>query len=545
MVFPGTSRVVTLLLALTAGGQASALQTAATVIRERIEELNATGRVAVHGVTIGTHDLLPAFYRRRDFSPVWTDTRRVDGLLDAFTAAIADGLDPEDYFLSRLRALRARTRGTDADGDFDLLLTEALIRFAYHQRFGKVNPETLEPHWNFSREFVSGADPVALLETIVAADQPVAELARNIPRGPWYRRLQRALAQHRDIAAAGGWPLVPVGPTLHRGDRDARVAMLRERLASGGDLQAAQPPAEPDLVDEAVTEALRRFQRRHALKVDGVLGKATLAALNVPIARRIDQLRMSLERARWISVSVPADFVAINIASFEAGLIHGGDVIWSSRVVVGRDARQTPIFRGTMTYLEINPTWTIPPTILRKDILPRIRKDPGYLSREHIRVFDRRGTEVDAATVDWAAFTKGVPYTLRQDPGPWNALGRIKFMFPNEHFVYLHDTPAKELFEKVDRTFSSGCIRVEDPLTLAVLLLDDPAWTREALEAAIATGRTRRVGLRKPVPVLILYWTAIADADGTVRFFRDVYGRDARLLPALNGEVRVERPRRG
>lgn len=531
-------------LVLALAGSAGLADSATDTIRERIASLQAAGRVEVQGITIGTADVLPEFYARRQFAPSWTDLRRIDTLLEAFAAAGDDGLDPEDYFLSRLRELRAVPGASESSGDLDLLLTEALVRFAYHLRFGKVNPETMDPNWNFAREFAAGTDPVELFSSIVAADSPPAALARAIPRGPWYRQLQQALAHYRALEARGGWPEIPEGPTLRPGERDARVPRLRERLAISGDLETGSSSADAEIYDDALSGALRRFQGRHALAADGVLGKGTLAALNVPVGHRIDQLRMSLERARWVSASVPADFVAVNIASFQAGVVRGGQLVWSSRVVVGRDARQTPIFRGDMTYLVLNPTWTVPPTILRKDILPKIRKDVGYLRRENIRVLDPGGREVDPATVNWTAHAKGAPYTFRQDPGPANSLGRIKFMFPNEHSVYLHDTPAKQLFEKPERTFSSGCIRVEDPLRLAELVLDDPAWTRAALEEAIATGETRTVRLRRPMPVLLLYWTALADADGTARFFRDVYGRDEALLATLNGPVRVDLPRK-
>jgi murein L,D-transpeptidase YcbB/YkuD len=245
---------------------------------------------------------------------------------------------------------------------------------------------------------------------------------------------------------------------------------------------------------------------------------------------------------RWLSGEVPDTYVVVNVAGFRVGFVRDRRLVWNSRVVVGRAARQTPIFRGRMTYVEINPTWTVPPTILREDILPKLHKDPGYLERENIAVIDREGRRVDPRAVDWKAYSRGVPYTLRQEPGPANALGRIKLMFPNPHSVYLHDTPARELFDRPERTFSSGCIRVEDPLGLAELVLDDPAWTRETLEAEIATGKTRRVTLRQPVPVLLVYLTAMVDPDGSTRFFRDVYERDPALLAALNGPVRLAIP---
>jgi murein L,D-transpeptidase YcbB/YkuD len=531
-------------LALACAADAQTPDAVADALRTRVEQLQDAGGLEIEGVAISAQDLLPEFYSRRGFQPVWTDPTRAEGLLEGLSAAEEDGLEPEDYFVTQLSGMNGGAADAARAADRDLLLTEALIRYAYHRRFGKVNPQTMEPDWNFRREFAPGADPVTLVEQIIAADLPVAYLDGRIPRGPWYRRLQDALGRYRAIAATGGWPPIPSGPTLHPGDRDARVPILRERLQASGDLAGAAAPAEPELLDEELTEAVRRFQGRHALATDGVIGPTTLAALNVPVEDRINQLRLSLERARWVAASVTPDFVAVNTASFEIGLVKGGDLVWRSRVVVGREARQTPIFRGDLQYLVLNPTWTIPPTILRKDILPKVKEDPDYLAREKITVLDRNGRAVDPATVNWRSYSRGIPYTLRQEPGPENSLGRIKFMFPNEHSVYLHDTPARQLFEKPERTFSSGCIRVDDPLQLAELVLDDPQWTRATLEEAIATGKTRTVRLARPMPVLILYWTALAEADGTARFFRDIYGRDARLLAALDGEVRIELPGR-
>ena len=333
---------------------------------------------------------------------------------------------------------------------------------------------------------------------------------------------------------------MPTGPALKPGGADPRVSPLRERLGITGDL-VARGAGSGDFYDADLERAVRRFQDRHALSVDGVIGRQTLAALNVPLQARIDQLRLSLERARWVLESVVPRYVAVNIAGFRAAMVREGNVVWTARVVVGRAYRQTPVFRGEMQYLVLNPTWTVPPGILRNDTLPKVKQDPAYLRRENIRVIDREGRWIDPLSVNWRAYGGSVPYTLRQDPGANNALGRIKFVFPNPHAVYLHDTPARNLFEQPERTFSSGCIRVEDPFRLAELLLDDPKWTRQTLQHAVDAGNTQVVRL-EPVPVFILYFTASVDPDGTLRFYKDVYQRDAGLLAALNGEVRIDLP---
>ena len=424
----------------------------------------------------------------------------------------------------------------------DLLLTESLVRFGYHQRFGKVNPARMEPTWNFSRQFRPGREPLSALQEVVAAPSLQGLLGEWIERSPLYRALQRALVHYRHIAGTGGWPVVAPGPILREGDTDARVPDIRRHLVIVGDLPPAAETAD-ERFDAALAKGVRTFQRRHALAVDGVLGVATLAAMNVPVERRIDQLRLSLERARWVADDTAGEVIVVNIAGSEVFAARNGERFWTRRAVVGRVNRQTPVFRGSMTWLELNPTWTVPPTILREDVLPRVRRDPGYLQEHELSVIDARGRVLDPLTIDWQRVGDRPPWTFRQAPGPQNSLGRIKFMFPNPHAVFLHDTPARELFERTGRLLSSGCVRIEDPLSLAEIVLADPVrWNRQTLQAAIDTGTTQTVSLPRPWPVLMLYWTAELDAAGRVRFLPDVYDRDPSLLAALNGEVMLEFP---
>jgi len=287
--------------------------------------------------------------------------------------------------------------------------------------------------------------------------------------------------------------------------------------------------------DAALEAAVQSFQHRHGLNEDGLVGPATLAELNVPVERRIDQVRINLERARWVTHDLPDTFVAVNVAGAKAYLWRDSDVVFESRVIVGREYTRTPIFAETMRYIDLNPTWTVPPGIVG-EVLARLRREPDYLSEQGIRVVDRSGRAVDPSGIDFSRYTAGsFPYMFRQDPGPLNALGQIKFMFPNAYNVYLHDTPARGLFAQEQRLFSHGCIRLQDPLRLAELLLEDTGrWSREALERAIATGRTQTIPLARPLPVLILYWTASADLHGELHFYRDVYQRDAAVLAALD-----------
>jgi murein L,D-transpeptidase YcbB/YkuD len=355
--------------------------------------------------------------------------------------------------------------------------------------------------------------------------------ARVIPRVFLYERFKAALAEYRALEAAGGWPTVPTGPTLRLGMTDERVAVLAARLAVTNDLTSEDAGAAGTFYDETIAAGVRRFQARHGLAADGAVGPATLAALRVPVAARIEQLRVNLERARWVFYDPESEFLVVNIAGFQLYHVRRGEIVWRTRVQVGRPYRQTPIFRAEMTYLVVNPTWTVPPGILRNDILPAVRRDSGYLAARNIDVFDQNGARVDPATVDWNG-RRSFPYRFVQRPGPDNALGRIKFMFPNEHAVYLHDTPSRDLFERDSRAFSSGCIRVENPFELSKLLLGS-ARAEERFEALQKSGRTETVFLDKPMPVLLLYWTAEVDAEGRVSFFSDLYERDAGVAAAL------------
>ncbi len=510
----------------------------------QVGKLRASGGLYLQGLAIASGSLLPDFYGARNYAPVWTRPGRVDELLVLLASAESHGLASEDYYLSPLKALRQRVASSDdaaLAADFDLLLTESLIRFGYHQRFGKVNPQRMESTWNFTRHFRPGRDPLNTLTEAVAAPSLAEFLGRWLDRAPLYRALQDRLDEYRDLAAAGGWPEVPQGPTLKPGDTDPRLPLLRERLIVTGDLPATTPVS--GTYNEILVSGVQRFQARHALDADGVLGARTLAALNVPVSVRIDQLRLSLERARWVLEDTAGEVVVVNVAGYEVFAARNGAPFWWRRAVVGTQARETPIFKASITYLDLNPTWTVPPTILREDILPKVRQDPGYLRSQNISVLEPNGRPVNVAAINWQAVGSRPPYILRQGPGPQNALGRIKFMFPNPHSVFLHDTPSRGLFEKAERNFSSGCIRVEDPLSLAEILLADPEhWNRAGLEAAIATGITRTVRLPKPWPILILYWTAELDAEGRVRFLPDVYRRDPGLLQALNGEVVIDFP---
>jgi murein L,D-transpeptidase YcbB/YkuD len=520
-------------------------------IGQRVEQLQSVGTLSIAGAAIAARDLLPELYAARQFRPLWTNAGRIRELLELIQRAPEHGLRSRDYFLEQLQSLlaeRDQTASAAVTADLEILLTESFARYGFHRTFGKVTPAAFDANINFRRAFIGGADPVEALQAAIESPVPLdRQLEEALRPDPVYRAVQDALLDYRAIQANGGWPTLPPGSTLRQGDVDPRVAILQRRLKVTGDLPATSA-RDDETFDEAVQAAVVAFQARHSLDADGVVGPRSLEALNVPVEDRIDQLRLTLERLRWLQLEGADDLVVVNIAHFQLFAIHKGKVVLTARTMVGKEYRQTPVFRGDLRYMELNPTWTVPPTILRKDTLPAIKRDVNYLARKNMVVLDQAGRVVDPTTVDWQSYRSTVPYTIRQEPGPGNALGQIKFIFPNPHFVFLHDTPSRGLFDRTERAFSSGCIRVENPLELAALLarLDGQTdWTGEALAAAVDGERTQRIYLSTPVPVLIVYLTASTAPGQAVFFGRDIYDRDRRLLTVLDGPVAISRPTAG
>ncbi len=486
------------------------------------------------------------FYAERSQRPAWSDggklSSQIGVLLTALRAADREGLRPDEYHRAAIEGLLARLklgkRGTGpvASGDardLDLLLTDAFFLYASHLTVGRVNPESVEPEWNISGR---GRDLVFLLGTALEHGHLRNTIAALPPVREDYRRLRDALAAQRAIAAAGGWPLVPSGPTLREGDRNPRVAALRRRLAATGEL----PPGgdtRGEFFDTPLAKALGRFQARHGLEADAIAGKRTLAALNTPATQRVRQIEANIERRRWLPRDLGPRRLVVNIPDFSLVLAEPGEPALRMRVIAGRLARQTPFFSGEITSILFNPSWTVPKKIAVEDKLPLILDDPDYLAELGFKVFARSGKgwrEIDPAGVNWTRLSKDYfPFRLRQEPGPDNALGRIKFQVPNRHDIYLHDTPSRGLFARAERAFSSGCIRVERAVDLAEHLLAADGWSRARIEATIEAGATVSVPLAEPLPVYLLYWTAWVDRDGVLQFREDVYGRDEVLLEAM------------
>jgi L,D-transpeptidase YcbB len=528
--------ILTVVLMLAAGAAPAQSGSVAEVLRDRLDQLVTAGRIDVGDTKIVSPQVLPQIYESNGFQPFWTP-QGLAQLRGLIADSAKDGLLPEDYHLAGLTNLASATSGSDAlaQAQADILATDAFYLLLYHLYFGKVDPVSLHPAWNFETRPGLDLDIAPLAKEAMIQGKLAEAVARARPNNWLYDKMRAALAEYRMLEAGGGWMTVPGGETLKLGSRGSRVVALRRRLAVTGELSGE--PLDNDLYDEPLAEAVRTFQDRHRLAADGVVSAATLKELNVPVSGRIGQIRVNLERGRWVLHEITsADLVIVDVAGFQVSFVRNREVVWRGKAQIGKPYRQTPIFKSAIDHVVFNPTWTVPPGILGRDILPAVRRDPGALEKKKLQVIDSQGRPVDPASIEWSRYTgSNFPYMLRQGPGPDNALGLVKIMFPNSHAVYLHDTPSKALFEQSERAFSSGCIRVERPFELAQLVLNDPTnWNDSTIDAVLKGGATRTVRLRTPVPVLIMYWTLDPSAEGPPVFKRDPYDRDPKLLMALD-----------
>ncbi|UCD77025.1 MAG: L,D-transpeptidase family protein [Desulfobacterales bacterium] len=526
---------------------ASALQDA---LRNRIESGGIPLKISVGDEMIYSSIVLPMFYERRIFQAAWSNeggpSPQVDSLLKAIRNADLEGLRSSDYHLEKIETVLAEIRRHQEKQepldprplvDLDLLLTDAFLIFGSHLLAGRVDPKTVDAQWHVNRR---EADLAGILEQALASDQIEPMLRSLLPTNSGYGRLRQELARYREIDAGGGWPSVPDGSKLQKGDRGERVSALRNRLAAEGFLENLSSNDDPTF-DDALDRALRKFQSQNGLEPDGVVGPQSTKALNVSPDERINRIIANMERWRWLPQELGNRYILVNIAGFYLKLIEDGQLALDMRVVTGKPYRRTPVFSSTMTYLVMNPSWTVPHSIAVKDILPKIKKDPTYPSSQKIKVLQGWGAntiEIDPAGVNWPEISAAnFNYRFRQEPGPLNALGRIKFMFPNQFDVYLHDTPSRDLFGKARRAFSSGCIRIEKPLELAEYLLrNDRDWPPEKIRAKVTgTDITEQtVKLPEPIQVYLLYWTVWIDPNNQIHFSPDIYGRDKSLAAALN-----------
>lgn len=493
---------------------------------------------------------LPSLYQERQYRPLWVDANgplpQAYEMIEVIKDSYKEGLNPNNYNLTEIDYVLSSIKAEQNSGgppnpgrlaEFDLLLTNSFLTYANHLLYGQVTPAQI------NLELIFGERQVDLAKMLVVAvnENTVKDSLNSLmPKYPVYGRLRTALEHYRKLAAEGGWKPVPDGPKMKKGTRGPRVTALRERLMVTGDLDGAY--LEGDTFDSTLDQAVRKYQERNGLYVDGVVGKSTLESLNVPVGERVHQIELSMERWRLLPQNMGNRFILVNIANFHLYGVEDNRDALTLRIVVGKPKWNTPIFSEYMTHIVVNPYWNIPPSIVRDDIAPRLKSDPNYMADrnihalglkfEHSESADEAAQE--AAEDEYISKVLSGNYKLRQNPGPSNPLGRIKFLFPNKYSVYLHDTPNRGYFLRAQRNFSHGCIRVENPVSLAGFVLSpDTAWNEEEIRSAINRGKTRTVHLPEPVPVYILYFTAWVDNNGLVNFHKDIYGLDQVLQNAL------------
>ena len=488
--------------------------------------------------------LTKQFYQKRGDAPAWIENRKprpqMDELIQVLQRTDREGLDPALYNASVLSARRAEagrgflsTQGFDdrEAANLDVWLTYLYLQYASDLSGGVADLSRADSKWQIRDKKV---DPLEQLTQALGQGQVARSLDELTPKHAQYTRLRDAFAKYRDIEQHGGWPAVPSDLKLKPGQQNASVPLLARRLAVTGDFTGTVNDADTVYGPE-LQEALKRFQRRHGLEPDGAVSAATIAQLNVPAERRVQQIALNLERWRWLPADLGERHILVNIPEYRLEVWDHGQVPVSMRVVVGKKDTPTPIFNDEMTHIVFAPYWNVPADIAKNETVPHALRDPAFLQRTNMEVLDKNGTPVDPASIDLGNVSA---YRFRQKPGASNSLGLVKFMFPNQFNVYLHDTPAESLFARATRSFSHGCVRLEQPEALAkYVLADQPAWTPERISEAMHGGQEKAVKLTRSLPVYLGYWTARISADGILQFRDDLYGVDARQLTLLGAAL--------
>ena len=513
----------TALLVVTAGaGRVYASDTA--VQRVISDILSREDPLVLDGISVNGPSLR-SLYTPGNGSALWHD--KADAVTAVMADAATEGLDASAYDLNTIATRRA-DKSDEGKATLDLLVSDAMLRYTRDVRYGHSRPRVTA-----EAAFGPAPDVVPVVQW-VAESPDAAEAMRALPpQHREYTALRTALAAYRKQLDAGmRWPTVPDGPTIRPGNSDPAVPALRARLAATGeytgDTQTKSHRFDPELV-----AAVKAFQATHGLKDDGSVGPMVRAALNVGPATRVEQLVTNMERWRWMPDDLGTRRVVVNIPAQRVRFVDGDATIFEGPVIVGETDKETPTFSSAITQVIFNPSWTVPPKIARKELLPKAERDNGYFARQGIQLI---GTWQPNA--DGEGGTRGV--TLRQAPGPKNPLGRVKFLLPNVFGVYLHDTSNRNLFTREKRTLSHGCVRVGGALDFADdVLADHPHWSEERKERILSGWKTTTIGLEKPIPVHLMYQTAWVDADGRAHFIDDVYGRDRRLADQLAGRRTV------
>lgn len=482
------------------------------------------------------YEALNAYYQEEAGPLLWVGSDRMSDLVERLSAAETDGLDTADYPIDQLAELADVVDQTDIRGKaiIELYFSAAFLEYASDLQVGRFLPRKVDPNFFLQAKEI---DPLAALNGALEANDLQIFFDRWQPQAREYSNLKRLLAEYRALDATGGWPTVPLGDALKPGMSDPRVPALRARLAVTEGVAATAPPGDEELYDDELVAAVQAFQARHGLEIDGIAGNQTVIALNVPVAARIEALVVAMERWRWMPDELGTDHLLVNIAGFDLRFVRDGQLADRMAVVVGKPYHKTPVFSHAVQTVVLNPYWYVPSSIAVKEELPKLKSNPGGLAAQGFEAV-QGDSVIPVTAINWRRYGPGnFPFNLRQRPGPRNALGQAKFLFPNKFNVYLHDTPARSLFSRAERAFSHGCVRLERPIDLAEEVLGPQGgWSRQRIDGVVASGERKVIKVETPLPVHITYFTAWVD-NGQANFRRDIYKQDEKLVAALAGKT--------
>jgi len=514
-------------------GQKSILEN----IQKHIDQLENSNTIILGGQKIIGNPVISGMYKNADYNPLWDAAKNRNDLISILDDSYFEGLNPKDYRIDFIKQHdekieNGNTISAENSAIADIVMTDALLTYAHHMIQGKVNPTKLDPNWNYSQRSMPDSAEFRVMHRLQT--QTLKEGVKNVrPELPMYHKLRYWFAKYDSVQKADGdiKQIQYPGAPLRLGDSSEVVGELKKHLSNYANTLGL---THDDVFDEELEVTLKEFQSQNGLDDDGIAGKKTFEILNMSISVRMDILRVNMERCRWLNNDLPEEFLLVNIADYHLYLFRNRIIDYDCRVVVGKEHHETPVFTSKIKYLVFNPTWTVPYSIASKEILPKLKRDPEYLQNRNMTLL--RGDKViDPATIDFNEYSRGnFPFTIRQEPGPNNALGIVKFIFPNKYAVYLHDTPSKSYFGKSERAFSHGCVRVQNPLVLAEQLLGKQGYDRTKIDNILKTKKLKNVNLKEPMPVMIMYWTCYEDREeGKMYFYNDIYGRDKKILSEL------------
>jgi murein L,D-transpeptidase YcbB/YkuD len=509
-------------------------------IANKVGALNGSTRMMCGKVTRCSLTQTTQFYTNHKYLPVWTAVGRIkpeaDSLLTLLRHSYQDGLNPFDYHTKELKEMEKQineglqsTNSVDPGllADFEVTMSDAYLLYVRHMELGRVGPLVSYPDWQVSRRSLNILD---FYNQAIAQNNLVTSLGKLTPTYSGYADLKAQLAKYQQIASDGGWQTIPAGKDLKAGSVDSRVEILQKRLAATEDYKLDDTDEQAAKYDDDTTKAVKQFQRNNGLKASGVVDKTTLQSLNVSVEMRIKQIQLNMDRMRWLPNNMGNKYLMVNIPNYSLVIVNAQQIDLAMPVIVGGGGNnKTCVVNSKITTLELNPFWGIPNRIATKEYLSKIQKDPSYLEQHNIRVFNpQNNQEIDPTGIDWQRVTQAnFSYFLRQDPGKKNALGKLKFLFPNDCGIYLHDTSNPNLFGKKARSLSHGCVRVSQPLNLADYLISStPNWDDDKLESAINTGKHRWLKLADPLEIHIVYQTAWVESNGQLQFRNDIYKAD-------------------